>query len=49
LPQSVVFNAFSVLGIPTGDTQNTRDLGAGCPGHGVTQITVTPAVAMRRE
>ena len=31
LPQSVVFNAFSVLGIPTGDTQNTRDLGTGVP------------------
>jgi len=31
LPQSVVYNAFSVLGIPTGDTQNTRDLGTGVP------------------
>jgi len=31
LPQSAVFNAFSVLGIPTGDTQNTRDLGTGVP------------------
>ena len=29
LPQSAVFNAFSVLGIPTGDTQNTKDLGTG--------------------
>ena len=24
-------NAFSVLGIPTGDTQNTGDLGTGVP------------------
>ena len=35
LPQSTVFNAFSVLGIATGDTQNTRentrDLGTGVP------------------
>ena len=31
LPQSVVLNAFSVLGIPTGDTQNTSDLGTGVP------------------
>jgi len=28
LPQSVVFNAFSVLGIPT---QTTKDLGSGVP------------------
>ena len=26
-----VFNAFSVLGIPTGDTQITSDLGTGVP------------------
>ena len=31
LPQSAVLNAFSVLSIPTGDTQNTRDLGTGVP------------------
>jgi len=24
-------NAFSVLGIPTGDSQNTRDMGTGVP------------------
>ena len=30
------------MGIPTGDTQNTRDLGTGYPKHGGTQITVTP-------
>ena len=27
----MVFNAFSVLGIPTRDTQNTSDLGTGVP------------------
>ena len=30
-PVCAVFKAFSVLGIPTGDTQNTRDLGTGVP------------------
>ena len=27
----MVFNAFSVLGIPSRDTQNTNDLGTGVP------------------
>jgi len=31
LPQSAVFNASSVSGIPTGDTQSTRDLGTEVP------------------
>ena len=55
MPQSAVFNASSVMGIPTettGDTQNTRDLGTGVPKtrgypkHGDTQITVTVIVSL---
>ena len=43
MPQSAVFNAFSVLGIPNGDTQITSDLGTGvpktrgCPNHCVSK------------
>ena len=31
MPWSVVLNALGVLGIPTGVTQNTRDLGMATP------------------
>ena len=42
-PQSVVFNAFRILGIPTEDTQNTRDSGIQRLGKlGDAQITATP-------
>ena len=40
---------FSVLGIPSGDTQNTSDLGTGYPKLGDTQITVTPPCRHERE
>ena len=43
---SVVFNAFSVLGIPTGDTQITSDLGTGVPKTRGYQITVTAELVM---